>query len=124
MKKYFANILSAGRIIIASVLLWYSDITAEFIRLFCLARLTDLLDGPIARLTKSVSELGAKLDTYVSPPPHTDSTQPSQSVIRCRSILTQKERCVVSHRPWQNPNWALRSVPTGALSSRMGKSPW
>ena len=64
MKKHFANVLSMCRIIIASVLLWYSDITAGFLRLFCLAGLTDLLDGPIARLTNSVSELGSKLDTY------------------------------------------------------------
>ena len=63
MRKHIANILSTLRIVIASILLWYGDITAEFLRLFCLAGITDLLDGPIARLTKSVSELGSKLDT-------------------------------------------------------------
>ena len=36
---------------------------AVVVRLFSFAGLTDLLDGPIARLTKSVSTLGSKLDT-------------------------------------------------------------
>ena len=63
MKKHLANILTVTRIFIGSILLWYGEITAGFLKLFCVAGLTDLLDGPIARLTDSVSELGAKLDT-------------------------------------------------------------
>jgi len=63
MKKHLANILSTLRIITAALLLWYGEFTVSFLRLFSFAGLTDLLDGPIARLTKSVSTLGSKLDT-------------------------------------------------------------
>lgn len=35
----------------------------------------------------------------------------------------KKERCVLSHRPWQNLTRALRSHPCVALSSQMSKSP-
>lgn len=63
MKKHLANILTMFRIFLGSILLWYGEITSGFLKLFCVAGVTDLLDGPIARLTKSVSELGSKLDT-------------------------------------------------------------
>lgn len=63
MKKHIANILSGIRILIAIVLLDYNEITLSFLKLFCLAGLTDLLDGPVARYTKSVSVKGAVLDT-------------------------------------------------------------
>ena len=63
MKKHIANILSSVRIVLATVLMRYNDFTAGFLKLFCVAGLTDLLDGPIARATKSVSIRGAKLDT-------------------------------------------------------------
>ena len=63
MKKHLANILTVFRIFLGSIMLWYGEITSGFLKLFCVAGITDLLDGPIARLTKSVSELGSKLDT-------------------------------------------------------------
>ena len=63
MKKHIANILSGIRILIAIVLLDYNEITLSFLKLFCAAGLTDLLDGPVARYTKSVSVRGAVLDT-------------------------------------------------------------
>ena len=63
MKKYAANILSMIRMLLAVVLFWFNEVTALFLELFVIAGFTDLIDGPIARKTGSVSSTGAKLDT-------------------------------------------------------------
>ena len=63
MKKQIANILSGLRVAVAAILIAFSDFSKAFLALYTLCGVTDLLDGPIARATKSESLLGAKLDT-------------------------------------------------------------
>lgn len=58
-----ANALSVLRILCA-LLLWASPVFSPwYIGWYLLGGLTDLIDGPIARRTKTASEGGAKLDT-------------------------------------------------------------
>ncbi|MDD6728188.1 MAG: CDP-alcohol phosphatidyltransferase family protein [Eubacteriales bacterium] len=63
MKKYLANIISASRVAFAAVLLFLNDFTGMFIPIYIYCGFSDLIDGPIARKTNSVSVLGAHLDT-------------------------------------------------------------
>jgi len=63
MKKQIANILTSLRCALGVVLLCFNDITKEFIMIFTFTGLTDLIDGPIARKTNSISLLGSRLDT-------------------------------------------------------------
>lgn len=63
LKKNLANILTMIRIAISLYLLSFSSITKQYLLFFGFAGLTDVLDGPIARKTKSVSLLGSQLDT-------------------------------------------------------------
>lgn len=63
MKKQLANIITASRIIAAIVLFFFSSITGVFLALYFYCGFSDLIDGPIARKTGSVSVIGAMLDT-------------------------------------------------------------
>ena len=60
--KYLANIISLSRPLLAASLFWFINNQKMFIIMYSLCWLTDLIDGPIARATKSQSELGSKLD--------------------------------------------------------------
>ena len=62
MKKQIANLLSSARIVIALVLFTFKELTPAYLWLHLVCGLTDLLDGPIARATKSESLLGSRLD--------------------------------------------------------------
>lgn len=58
-----ANVLTAGRIVLALALLFLRPGGIPFAAVYLLGGLTDLLDGPLARRTGTVSAFGAKLDT-------------------------------------------------------------
>ena len=58
-----ANILTISRVILSFFLLRTRAFSCSFYILYALAGLTDMIDGPIARITKTVNEMGAKLDT-------------------------------------------------------------
>ena len=63
MKKHLANIVSFSRIIGAVVLFFQNDFSTLFLSVYVFCGFTDLIDGPIARKTKSTSTIGATLDT-------------------------------------------------------------
>ena len=58
-----ANALSALRIILSVALLAPPALSPTFLALYAAAGLTDMLDGFVARQTKTETELGAKLDS-------------------------------------------------------------
>ena len=63
MKKYIANILTTSRIVFSLPLLLIPFSSAWFYALYLLCGLSDMIDGTVARKTKSASEFGARLDT-------------------------------------------------------------
>ena len=61
--KQIANIITISRIL-GSIYLLYSPVfSISFYIMYLFCGITDMIDGTIARKTKSVSELGARLDT-------------------------------------------------------------
>ena len=63
MKKYIANIITASRIVFSLPLLLIPLSSAWFYALYLLCGFSDMVDGTVARMTNSVSEFGARLDT-------------------------------------------------------------
>ena len=63
MKKHIANIITGSRIVLSLPILLIPMTSAWFYVLYLLCVLSDMLDGTVARRTKSASEFGAKLDT-------------------------------------------------------------
>ena len=63
MKKHLANIISGSRVLCAAALLLCSEFSALFVSLYTYCGFSDLIDGPVARKTTSVSVLGTHLDT-------------------------------------------------------------
>ena len=63
MKKQIANIITSSRILCSICLLLYPVFSVAFYIMYLLCGITDMVDGTIARKTKSVSETGARLDT-------------------------------------------------------------
>ncbi|WP_068786781.1 CDP-alcohol phosphatidyltransferase family protein [Paenibacillus phocaensis] len=61
--KHLANSLTLSRMILSLLLILMMNRPILFIITYCLAGLTDVLDGQIARKTNTASELGAKLDS-------------------------------------------------------------
>ena len=62
-RKQIANIVTISRIL-GSIYLLYSPVfSISFYIMYLFCGITDMIDGTIARKTKSVSELGARLDT-------------------------------------------------------------
>lgn len=62
MKKNIANIISLTRPFIALSLFFFINNHMMFLVMYSLCWFTDLIDGPIARKTKSASDFGSKLD--------------------------------------------------------------
>ena len=62
MKK-IANIITACRILLSILILFFPAFSPMFYVIYCVAGLTDMLDGFVARKTNTVSEFGSKLDT-------------------------------------------------------------
>ena len=63
MKNYVANIVTGSRMIFSLPVLFVPLSSAWFYVLYLFCGFTDMIDGAIARKTKAVSKLGAKLDT-------------------------------------------------------------
>ena len=63
MKKHIANIITGSRIVLSLPLLFIPLTSAWFYALYLLCGLSDMVDGTVARKTKSTSEFGARLDT-------------------------------------------------------------
>lgn len=61
--KHIANALTVFRMICALALLLCAPLSPAFTALYLSAGMSDMLDGPAARLTGSVSERGARLDS-------------------------------------------------------------
>ncbi len=62
--KRIANILTASRIFLASILLiFFKKISVLFLIIYTVAEFTDIIDGTIARKTGSCSHMGAVLDS-------------------------------------------------------------
>ena len=63
MKHQIANIITSLRILSSIGMLFFPVGSVSFAVLYLFCGLTDLLDGPIARKTNSVSQFGSELDT-------------------------------------------------------------
>jgi phosphatidylglycerophosphate synthase len=63
MKKYIANIITGCRIIMSICMLFFPAFSFWFIMIYLLCGFSDMVDGLIARKTKTVSVFGSKLDT-------------------------------------------------------------
>lgn len=63
MIKNIPNIITCMRMVGTAVLLFIEPFTAAFYIVYTVCGITDVLDGLIARLMKTSSELGAKLDS-------------------------------------------------------------
>ena len=59
-----ANLITGSRIVLSILLLFCTPFSAVFYALYLAAGLTDMIDGAVARKTDTVSEFGAKLDTF------------------------------------------------------------
>lgn len=62
--KYMSNYISIFRILTSLSLLFIDLFTWEFITIYILGGVSDVLDGYVARKTNTESLLGAKLDTW------------------------------------------------------------
>ena len=58
-----ANFITGIRVLCSIALLFCPALSTSFYVLYIIAGLTDIVDGWVARLTNTVSELGAKWDT-------------------------------------------------------------
>lgn len=63
MRKQIANIITISRILSCIYLLLCPVFSISFYIMYLFCGITDMADGIIARKTKSISELGARLDT-------------------------------------------------------------
>ena len=63
MIKHIANIVTGCRILGSVMLLFFPAFSAEFYITYIICGFSDMIDGSIARKTKSNSKLGAKIDT-------------------------------------------------------------
>jgi len=61
--KYIANYISISRIIISMILLIPETFSITFYIMYIYCGISDMLDGYIARKSKSESNIGAKLDS-------------------------------------------------------------
>ena len=63
MTKHIANILTGCRIFGSLLLLFFSAFSVAFYIIYCFCGFSDMVDGTIARKTKSISKFGSQLDT-------------------------------------------------------------
>ena len=64
MKKQLANLITSSRILCSIFMLFFPAFSVAFYILYLFCGITDMIDGTIARKMKSVSETGARLDTF------------------------------------------------------------
>ena len=62
-KGYLANCITIVRILCSIALLFFPAFSPAFYALYITAGVSDMVDGWVARMTHTVSELGTKLDT-------------------------------------------------------------
>ena len=63
MKKYIANLLTTFRIIGSVFLLFLPTNSPSFTAMYLLCGFSDMVDGTVARMTRSSSAFGARLDS-------------------------------------------------------------
>ena len=63
MRKHFADIVTACRILGSVLLLCFPAFSVEFYIIYILCGFSDMIDGTIARKTNNTSDFGAKIDT-------------------------------------------------------------
>ena len=63
MKKQLANIITISRLIGTFVLIFLAPLSGEFFICYLWCGLSDILDGFIARKTRTVSKFGSRLDS-------------------------------------------------------------
>lgn len=63
MKKHAANLITSVRVLLSPILFFFGDLTGAFFAIYMTCAFSDLLDGPIARMTKSTGIAGSILDT-------------------------------------------------------------
>lgn len=63
MRKQLANIITSCRILLSIILLFCPVFSISFYIMYLFCGITDIADGTIARKTKSISEVGTRLDT-------------------------------------------------------------
>ena len=64
MRKQIANIITISRILSCICLLRCHVFSISFYIMYLFCGITDMVDGTIARKTKYVSEMGARLDMF------------------------------------------------------------
>ena len=64
MRKQIANIITSSRILCSICFLLCPVFSVAFYIMYLFCGITDMVDGTIARKTQSVSEKGARLDTF------------------------------------------------------------
>ena len=63
MKKHAANLITSVRILLSPALFFLRGLTGSFFVIYLICAASDLLDGPIARMTKSTGLTGSMLDS-------------------------------------------------------------
>ena len=63
MRKQIANIITVSRILCSICLLFWPVFSIGFYIVYLFCGFTDMVDGTIARRTKTISEFGARLDS-------------------------------------------------------------
>lgn len=63
MKKYAANLITSVRVFLSPLLFFFGDLTGSFFAIYLTCAFSDLLDGPVARMTKSTGITGSILDS-------------------------------------------------------------
>ena len=63
MARHIANLLTGCRILGSILLLFFPAFSSAFYITYLLCGFSDMIDGTMARKTKSVSDFGSKLDT-------------------------------------------------------------
>ena len=63
MAKHIANIITGFRFVGSIILLFYPTFSVGFYIIYILCGFSDMIDGTIARITNSVCEMGAKIDS-------------------------------------------------------------
>ena len=64
MKKYIASIITISRVVCSILMLSCALFSAQFYLAYIYCGLTDMIDGFVARKTKTVTALGAGLDSF------------------------------------------------------------
>lgn len=63
MKRYAANIITGFRIVFSILLLMFPAFSSGFYFMYLACRITDMIDGAVARKINSVSSFGSRLDS-------------------------------------------------------------